>query len=116
MAEVVVTMSMSLDGFIEDSREGVADVFAWAASGEVTSTVSGDDRKLSTSSASADIAEQAIDLGLLDPIAVDLEPALLDSGTPFLTGLQLTSVLVETRFVAEGHAVTHPRYRARRAG
>ena len=60
MAEVVANMSMSLDGFIEDSRGGVAEVFAWTTSGPVASTMPGDDREFRTSSASAEHLRRSV--------------------------------------------------------
>ena len=65
--------------------------------------------------ASADIARQAVALGLLDAIAVDLVPVLLGSGTPFFAGLQLGPVVLDTPTVVEGSGVTHLTYRVRRA-
>ena len=187
MAEVIANMSMSLDGFIEDSRGGVAEVFAWTSRGEVAFTMPGDDREFRTAPASADylrdsvtgtgalvcgrrlfdlahgwgghhpvgcpvfvvthqapadwshpdapftfvtdgvasaiaqakavagertvavasadVARQALDLGLLDAVAVDLVPVLLGSGTPFIS----SGVLF-------GDGVTHLHYRVRREG
>lgn len=60
--------------------------------------------------ASADIAQQCLNLGLLDAIAVDLVPVLLGSGTPFFAQLD-ERVLLDTPTVVEGHGVTHLRYR-----
>jgi dihydrofolate reductase len=198
MAEVIANMSMSLDGFIEDQRGGVAEVFAWTTSGSTASTMPGDDREFRTSAASADylrrgvtgtgalvcgrrlfdltrgwggrhpvgcpvfvvthraptdwahpeapftfvtdgvasairqaravagdrtvavasadIAAQALDLGLLDAVAVDLVPVLLGSGKPFFAGLRSAPVVLDTPTVVEGQGVTHLHYRVRREG
>jgi hypothetical protein len=35
MAKVVALMSMSLDGFVADANDGVAEVFDWYFSGDV---------------------------------------------------------------------------------
>jgi len=60
--------------------------------------------------ASADIAQQCLNLGLLDAITVELVPVLLGSGTPFFANLQ-QPVALGTPSVIEGHGVTHLRYR-----
>ena len=59
--------------------------------------------------ASADVARQCLDLGLLDAIEVDLVPVVLGSGTPWLAGVQRAVRLSSPR-VVEGGAVTHLRY------
>jgi hypothetical protein len=47
-------MSMSLDGYIEDARGGVDEVFAWLyGSGNAEVATPADDRKFKTSEASA---------------------------------------------------------------
>jgi dihydrofolate reductase len=56
--------------------------------------------------ASADIARQCLDLGLLDAIAVDLVPVVLGSGTPFLAGIASPVRLGEPT-VTPGIGVTH---------
>jgi dihydrofolate reductase len=65
--------------------------------------------------ASADVAQQCLDLGLLDAIAVDLVPVLLGGGTPFLTDLRTAPVRLSTPAVTEGHGVTHLVYDLRRS-
>lgn len=64
--------------------------------------------------ASADIAQQALDLGLLDAIAVDLVPVLLGAGKPFFAGLEHAPVHLDTPSVVPGREVTHLHYRVRR--
>lgn len=59
--------------------------------------------------ASADIAQQCLDLGLLTAITVDLVPVLLGSGRAFFANLQ-QPVALGTPSVVEGHGVTHLRY------
>ena len=39
MAKVVAIMSMSLDGYVADANDGVADVFDWYFSGDVEVSV-----------------------------------------------------------------------------
>ena len=48
MTKVVALMSMSLDGYVADANDGVAEVFDWCFSGDVevptaSVSVSGDD-------------------------------------------------------------------------
>jgi dihydrofolate reductase len=63
--------------------------------------------------ASADIARQCLDLGLLDAIRVDLVPVLLGAGRPFFAGV-VEHVTLEDPEVTEGHGVTHLHYRVRK--
>jgi dihydrofolate reductase len=61
------------------------------------------------------IASQALNVGLLDEVWVDLVPVLLGGGTPFFDGLTGGPVDLEGPFsITEGKAVTHLRYRVRR--
>lgn len=60
--------------------------------------------------ASADIARQCLDLGLLDAITVDLVPVLLGSGKAFFAGLK-QPVRLSPPTVVEGNGVTHLTYR-----
>lgn len=65
--------------------------------------------------ASADVARQCLELGLLDSIAVDLVPVLLGGGTPFFAGLEAAPVALGTPSVVQGLGVTHLVYDVRRA-
>jgi dihydrofolate reductase len=61
------------------------------------------------------IASQALNVGLLDEVWVDLVPVLLGGGTPFFDGLTGGPVDLEGPLsITEGKAVTHLRYRVRR--
>lgn len=197
MGKVVANMSMSLDGYIEDSAGSVADLFAWYSAGERTVEMPGDAREFRTSDASAariveavratgalicgrrlfdlthgwggrhpagvpvfvvthrppdgwehpeapftfvtdgvasavaqakaaaggrsvavasaDIARQCLDLGLLDVIAVDLVPVLLGGGTPFFAGPRPGPVSLGTPTVVQSRGVTHLVYDVRKA-
>jgi dihydrofolate reductase len=64
--------------------------------------------------ASADVARQCLELGLLDAIAVDLVPVLLGGGRPWFAHLPGV-VALEDPVVTPGEGVTHLRYRVRRA-
>ena len=57
---------------------------------------------------------QALDLGLVDEIAVDLAPVLLGAGIRFFCDLVHAPVLLDDPEVVPGSRVTHLRYRVRR--
>ena len=59
--------------------------------------------------ASPTIAQQALELGLLDEIQVDLVPLLLGDGKPCFAGV--SAELGGRPNVIEGNGVTHLRYR-----
>jgi dihydrofolate reductase len=63
--------------------------------------------------ASANIAQQCLNAGLLDAIAVDLVPVLLGAGIRFLDHLSGTPITLEDPLVVEGTAVTHLYYRVK---
>jgi dihydrofolate reductase len=60
--------------------------------------------------ASADVARQCLELGLLDVIAVDLVPVLLGAGKPWFAGLADVAELADPDIIA-GQGVTHLVYR-----
>jgi len=59
------------------------------------------------------IIQQALDLDLVDEIAVDLAPVLLGRGVRFFTKLAHPPVLLDNSEVIEGLRVTHLRFRVR---
>jgi dihydrofolate reductase len=61
--------------------------------------------------ASANIAQQCLNAGLLDVIQVSLVPVLLGQGIPFFQGLTNTPVELDDPTVIEGTRVTHLYYR-----
>ena len=63
--------------------------------------------------ASADIARQCLELGLLDAIVVDLVPVLLGAGKPWFAGLDEV-VELDGPEIRRGSGVTHLRYEVRR--
>lgn len=64
--------------------------------------------------ASADIARQALDLGLVDEVVVSLVPVLLGAGIPYFAGLTGAPHRFEDPVVIQGRGATHLRYRVRR--
>ncbi|VVJ24501.1 Dihydrofolate reductase homolog [Amycolatopsis camponoti] len=62
--------------------------------------------------ASTKIAQQCLNLGLLDGIQVDLVPVLLGSGVRFFDDLDTTTMLTGPE-VVEGTGVTHLSYRVK---
>jgi dihydrofolate reductase len=57
--------------------------------------------------ASPSIAQQALNAGLLDEIAVSLIPVLLGKGIPYFANLGKTPILLDGPRVIEGSGVTH---------
>ena len=64
--------------------------------------------------ASADIARQALDLGLVDEICVSLVPVLLGRGIPYFINLASAPHHFDDPVVIQGRRATHLRYRVRR--
>jgi dihydrofolate reductase len=61
--------------------------------------------------ASASIAQQALDLGLLDEIAISLVPVILGDGIPFFGERSAPPVTLSDPVVVQGTGVTHLRLR-----
>ena len=196
MGKVVSHMTMSLDGFIADSHDGVAELFAWYEAGTVTlpsaservafsvdegsaemlrgilantgalvcgrrlfdltngwddrhpagapvvvvthhppedagrwTTISftgGVERGIAAARqiaggkdvtiASASIAAQALDLGLVDEVNISLVPVLLGDGIPYFAGLARAPHRFDDPVVIAGKRATHLSYAVRRAG
>ncbi|MFQ6393972.1 dihydrofolate reductase family protein [Nocardia sp. KC 131] len=64
--------------------------------------------------ASPNIAQQALDAGLLDVITVDLVPYLLGSGTPYFEKLASSPVRLDNPVIRPGNRATHLSYRVLR--
>jgi dihydrofolate reductase len=64
--------------------------------------------------AGPNIAQQCLDLGLVDEIRIELAPVILGAGIPFFANLARTPVLLEGPSVIEGDRVTHLVYTVRR--
>jgi dihydrofolate reductase len=60
------------------------------------------------------IIQQALDLGLVDEVAIDLAPVLLGAGISFFGHLAQAPVIFHDPKVVEGSRVTHLRFRAPR--
>jgi dihydrofolate reductase len=60
--------------------------------------------------ASANITQQALDLGLVDKISVDLVPVLLGDGIPFFANLAKKPIRLGDPTVVQGKRVTHLHY------
>jgi dihydrofolate reductase len=59
------------------------------------------------------IARQALELGLLDEVVLDLVPVVLGGGTRFFEGLQAGPFLLDGPEITQGTRVTHLRYTVR---
>lgn len=60
--------------------------------------------------ASANITQQALNLGLIDKITVDLVPVLLGNGIPFFANLEKAPIRLGDPTVVQGKRVTHLHY------
>ena len=63
----------------------------------------------------ANVAQQCLDLGLLDEVRINLVPVLLHEGIRYFGDLSSAPVTLEDPEVIEGTRVTHLIYRVRRA-
>jgi dihydrofolate reductase len=91
----------SLTTFVEDVETAVE--LARAAAGDRSVGVAG-----------PNIAQQCLNLGLLDEIRVELVPVLLGDGIPFFANLRSDPVLLENPTVIVGDRVTHLIYPVRK--
>jgi dihydrofolate reductase len=194
MSKVVSHMTMSLDGFIADSQDGIDELFGWYGAGDVSLPTANEDIAFSVDEssaellrgmlgnagalvsgrrlfditdgwgdnhpvgapvvvvthhapedadrwprttftgsvesgiqrakeiaadkdvtvASADIARQALDLGLLDEVHVSLVPVLLGEGIPYFANLTSAPHRFEDPIVIQGARATHLQYVVRR--
>lgn len=64
--------------------------------------------------ASAKIAQQALDLGLVDEVCVSLVPVLFGDGIPYFAKLASGHVILEDPTVVQGKRAMHLRYAVRR--
>jgi dihydrofolate reductase len=63
--------------------------------------------------ASANITQQALDLGLVDEVCVRLVPVLFGEGIPYFSKLDRGHVLLEDPVVVQGRRALHLRYPVR---
>ncbi|WUH98973.1 hypothetical protein OHR68_36585 [Spirillospora sp. NBC_00431] len=64
--------------------------------------------------ASANIARQALELGLVDEVCVSLVPVVFGEGIPYLAGLRDKHLLLDDPTVLQGRRALHLRYRVHR--
>jgi dihydrofolate reductase len=64
--------------------------------------------------AGPNIAQQCLDLGLLDQFRVELVPVLLGDGIPFFANLKPAPVVLDNPTIIEGDRVTHLIYDVRK--
>ena len=64
--------------------------------------------------ASANITQQALDLGLVDEVCVSLVPVLFGEGIPYFAKLDRGHLLFDDPIVVQGHRALHLRYPVRR--
>jgi dihydrofolate reductase len=66
--------------------------------------------------ASANVIQQALDLGLVDEVAVSLVPVLFGEGKSYFGALRDGHLLLEDPEVVRGRRATHLRFKVRKAG
>jgi dihydrofolate reductase len=64
--------------------------------------------------ASANLTQQALELGLLDEVCVSLVPVLFGEGIPYFAKLRRGHLLLEDPIVVQGKRALHLRYAVRR--
>lgn len=64
--------------------------------------------------ASANITQQALDLGLVDEVHVSLVPVLFGRGIPYFAELSRGHLMLEDPDLTQGHRALHLSYRVRR--
>jgi dihydrofolate reductase len=64
--------------------------------------------------AGPNIVQQALNLGLVDEIGIDLVPVVLGNGIRFFDNIANAPVRLDNPSVVEGDRVTHLRYRVAR--
>ena len=64
--------------------------------------------------ASANVTQQALDLGLVDEVCVSLVPVLFGEGIPYFAKLDRGHLLFDDPTVIQGRRALHLRYRVRR--
>jgi len=125
---------MSVDGFIAHDDDSVGHLFDWYGSGEaevrwpgmgmvshvappsaayLQDTIKGGK---TVALAGPSVIQQALDLDLVDEIAVELAPVLLGKGIRFFGELAHAPVLLDDPQVTESTRVSHLRFRVRHQG
>ena len=64
--------------------------------------------------ASANVTQQALDLGLVDEVCVSLVPVLFGEGIPYFSKLDRGHLLLDDPVVVQGRRALHLRYPVRR--
>jgi dihydrofolate reductase len=86
------------------------------ASGIAAARQSAGDKDVSTASAIASIAARALDLGLVDEVAISLVPVLMGEGIPYFANLARAPRRFDDPVLISGSRVIHLRYAVRRTG
>ena len=63
--------------------------------------------------AAGDVGGQALALGLVDEVAMDVAPVVLGTGRPFFGSLDSPHLLEDPHVVIQGDRVLHLRFRVR---
>jgi dihydrofolate reductase len=108
MGKIIFNQSVSLDGFVADTKDGVNEVHGWYFGGDTDalacSKIHAGDKNVCISS--ANIMRQALAAGLVDEIHIDQLPVLLGEGVPMFQKLGIEPVALKRLRIVEGTGVT----------
>ncbi|MGH8968508.1 MAG: dihydrofolate reductase [Actinomycetes bacterium] len=142
MSTVVMHNVVSVDGFIADDKDDIGPLFDWYGNGDVE-VAEGNPARVSQASAdyirptledvaaavakakelagdrsvgvaAGDVGGQALALGLVDEVAMDVVPVVFGSGKRYFGPVDGQHLLEDPDVVIRGDRVLHLRYRVRR--
>ena len=114
VAKVLTHMCMSLDGFVAQPDDNPAELFDWYWNGDVVVPSAQEGMSFSVDAASADIIQQALNLGLVDEVCISQVPVLFGTGIRYFGELIGGHVMLEDPLVVQGTRALHLRYAVRR--
>ena len=106
---IVVTHRPKPDGWHPEAKYQFTDDIAHAVA--TAREIAGEDI---VAMAAGDVAGQAIALGLVDEVAIDVVPVVFGAGKPYFGPLAAQHLLDDPHVVVPGERVLHLRYRVRR--
>ena len=106
---IVVTHRPKPDGWHPEAKYQFTDDIAHAVA--AAREIAGEDI---VAMAAGDVAGQAIALGLVDEVAIDVVPVVFGAGKPYFGPLAAQHLLDDPHVVVPGDRVLHLRYRVRR--
>ncbi|MEJ1112246.1 MULTISPECIES: hypothetical protein [unclassified Kribbella] len=120
MGTVVMHNVVSVDGFIADEKDDIGPLFEWYGNGEVEGVAEAiakaqelaGDRVVGV--AAGDAGGQALALGLVDEVAMDVVPVVFGKGKRYFGSVDSQYLLEEPHVVIQSDRVLHLRYKVRR--